>query len=837
MTRNQRTGALTEAGRARLTQEIEKIQAKNPSLKGTRGQSLQTFIEQKLKGTGQKPGRSPVSASTINKILEGTPPVTLSSVSNLIESLEIKKFPLDEYWEWMEDLSQNKDDGIDPENVTVEAEDFIPHNIPLSGAMRFVGRGLELGMLDNILRDSSNASSFVALSGMSGVGKTELSIRYAFHHLATYPGGVCWINARKEDAHNNEDIVTQIKSFFQGKLNIAIPSHLKTDAECLDFCFTSWRTGNALLIFDDVQSFRDISFALSRLRSSRFKVIATTRLRNLGNTFTTIKIDEFSLQESLEMLSSTAGAECIERASESADQLCIFLGHLPLALELVGKYIALDPTITIEQVLTELRNRQGSETILDHESLQGSEEDPMWDLTAKRGLSAAFDLTWERLDESAKEVALFIGRCAFCPIPWSLIEIMKKNKEQEWFQNESLELELLRASRNKLMAHSLLKIRGGNSFTYLIHTLTRLYFRSKTDSPKDIDRLFVLAINEILLEPPHVPLSEYFSRMIPYVRHISEAANISICSLRNDELSYVLNFSQYYWSHNLMDRSTDLLESLLQKIRELSNVDPIAFTDLLLTLALRYHEQNNYARAMSLIYGAIDIRKNAVHSLFENQADLSILLPANHHYLSTWQLLAKNMIYQEQFELAQDTLNKIGSATHEISDLFLAMNNSPQMLLELIRYFYVIKIRTQYLRGFMFHKAAMYHEAQEFLSGAVNGYKQGLIQNRDPEYINFLTTLGFNYLRLGINHEAERCAQEALEFLNEICEFYDFPLTEHPTYELHIFGELSLLLVQSCQGFDRFKKHEKLLNAVVDHTTRMTPETIAEMKRYWSESM
>ncbi|MGH8000825.1 MAG: hypothetical protein ACREPR_15705, partial [Brasilonema sp.] len=38
-----------------------------------------------------------------------------------------------------------------------------------------------------------------AVSGMGGVGKTELAIQYARQHEADYPGGICWLNARESD--------------------------------------------------------------------------------------------------------------------------------------------------------------------------------------------------------------------------------------------------------------------------------------------------------------------------------------------------------------------------------------------------------------------------------------------------------------------------------------------------------------------------------------------------------------------------------------------------------------------------------------------------------------
>ena len=147
----------------------------------------------------------------------------------------------------------------------------IPYNLPYSGVTKFVGQDGKLKQLHEQLQMES-AIAISAISGMSGIGKTELALQYAYNHLAlkTYPGGVCWLRAR-------EDVATQIVSFARTHLDIAPSDDLEL-AEKVTVCWQQWRSGDVLIVFDDVQSYAEIEPFLPPTRS-RFKVVLTTRLQ------------------------------------------------------------------------------------------------------------------------------------------------------------------------------------------------------------------------------------------------------------------------------------------------------------------------------------------------------------------------------------------------------------------------------------------------------------------------------------------------------------------------------------------------------------------------------
>ena len=85
----------------------------------------------------------------------------------------------------------------------------------------FVGREAELEQIHTQLQQDLTVA-ISAISGMGGIGKTELALQYARKHCreGSYPGGLCWLQAR-------EDVGTQIISFVRSCLELIPPDDLE----------------------------------------------------------------------------------------------------------------------------------------------------------------------------------------------------------------------------------------------------------------------------------------------------------------------------------------------------------------------------------------------------------------------------------------------------------------------------------------------------------------------------------------------------------------------------------------------------------------------------------
>ena len=139
----------------------------------------------------------------------------------------------------------------------------IPENIPRSGVTKFVGREDELLTLHNQLQQNK-VVAISAIAGMGGVGKTELAIQYADLYQQDYQGGLCWVFAR------DVNIGIQIVSFALAKIELKIPDWIDKIEDQVSFCWRNWRSGDVLIILDDVVNYPMIEPYLPP-KDSRFK--------------------------------------------------------------------------------------------------------------------------------------------------------------------------------------------------------------------------------------------------------------------------------------------------------------------------------------------------------------------------------------------------------------------------------------------------------------------------------------------------------------------------------------------------------------------------------------
>ena len=124
----------------------------------------------------------------------------------------------------------------DTKNVSRKDEPAeFPNNLNIlrTGAVKFVGRDKDIKNLHEQLQEKERVSITAVVTGMAGVGKTELALQYSLlsEKELNYPGGICWINVRERSVEE------QLLGFAKSQLGLFPDEVLKLEQK-LSFCWS-----------------------------------------------------------------------------------------------------------------------------------------------------------------------------------------------------------------------------------------------------------------------------------------------------------------------------------------------------------------------------------------------------------------------------------------------------------------------------------------------------------------------------------------------------------------------------------------------------------------------
>ena len=680
-----------------------------------------------------------------------------------------------------------------------QASTTIPSDVR-QGTPNFVGRKQDLKNLHEALQ-SEGKVSVCAVRGMGGVGKTELAIQYALSeefqqsYLACY-----WFSL------NQGDLATQI--LLKASPYLAMPEALQKSGSVeaqVKWCWQNWHpsTGNILVIIDDVKNLADIPPALMPI-AARFKVMVTTRQRNLSPSFRELPLGILSEAESLELFTKIVdaqGSSRIKNERETAKAICKYLGYLPLALELVANYLKDDQMLSLEDYLQQLH--------LEDESLA---DEMVRGITAERGVIAAFNLSWQRLTGLATQLAMLLGRFAAAAIPWQ--DLVEPTLNSLGYDKKAV-----KEARKQLANLSLIEIEDGKNI--VIHALLREYFRYQSKQEGDdfihtlqqaiassgiaiaetIPYTLVLAdIERVGLAIPHlellsqemlddipdnsllgvfVPIARFYKGQAQYnlaeryYNNCLEAVQSRLGENHPDVATSLNNLAALYESQGRYKEAEPLfLQALELTQRLLGDNHPLVATSLN-NLAALYESQGRYKEAEPLYLQALELRQRLLgdnHRLvagsLNNLANL---------YYSQGRYEEAEPLYLQALELMQRLLgdNHPDVAT-SLNNLALLYNSQGRYEDAEPLYLQALELRKRLLGenhpdvatsimslGFLYNSQGRYEEAEPLYLQALELRKRLLGENH-PSVATSLNNLAFLYESQGRYKEAEPLYLQAL---------------------------------------------------------------------------
>jgi tetratricopeptide (TPR) repeat protein len=480
-------------------------------------------------------------------------------------------------------------------------------NVPYPRNPLFTGREDLLARLTQVLQpgQATALSQAHAISGLGGIGKTQLAIEYAYQHRQDYRA-VLWVRA-----DTRENLVADFVA-IAGKLQL--PEQDARDVQQAVSAVQAWLHTQSgwLLILDNADDLAIAAEVLPPFYGGQ--VLLTTRAQAMGRLAQRIEVDTMSQEVGALFLLRRAGLLApdaqLEQASvqerEQAGELVRKLDELPLALDQAGAYMEEIPCGLAEYLRLyrtqrpALLGRRGG-LVQDH----------------PESVAATFSLSFAAVEQANPAAADLLRVCAFLHpdvIPEELLRAGLAKLEPPLQVLGTDELAFHGAVRT-LGAYSLLR-RDRASQMLSIHRLVQAVLIDILTEDAQLQAWVERSTQLLWAARPETgevtfPHWEAWERLLPHA--LTWAEHLQQAQFASLEAGELLRFIGWY----LRDRGQYVeAEPHLQQARALSeqqmgkeHQDTAA---ALVTLGSLYNEQGHYAEAEPLFQRALTIKEQTL---------------------------------------------------------------------------------------------------------------------------------------------------------------------------------------------------------------------------------
>jgi WD40 repeat protein len=282
-----------------------------------------------------------------------------------------------------------------------------PFLVPFPRNPDFVGREDDLIRLHASLSGPGPVGIRPAgLTGMGGIGKTQLAVEYVHRYRGSYPDGIFWIDAAGSLAEGLARIAADPRLRWA-------EIHRSRDEQILDALRELDRRTNALLVLDNLPDPATLALSLlpgGAVEDLHCRILFTTRRHDLGR-FAGVEVTVLREGPAMRLLlrhpTRQAALQPSHPDHEHARAVARMLGRLPLALELSGAYLGkFSREVSLSDYRAGLKS-DGALATLDADAADLTEADLR--RVHRQAVAATIGEQWNAVADESARLLLCIG--------------------------------------------------------------------------------------------------------------------------------------------------------------------------------------------------------------------------------------------------------------------------------------------------------------------------------------------------------------------------------------------------------------------------------------------
>ncbi|MEM7800534.1 MAG: tetratricopeptide repeat protein, partial [Chloroflexota bacterium] len=570
--------------------------------------------------------------------------------------------------------------------------------------------------------EHAERENVMAITGLGGLGKTQLAIEFAFRYGRFFPGGVFWISFAESNSIRDEIALTGSErgmGLFRETDQLSLNDQI-------GLVQRAWQDPiPRLLIFDNCESEGLLSNWLPVTGGCR--VLVTSRRANwdIGLKIKTLPLLALSRNESASLLTNL-----VERLTvQDAEAIAAAVGDLPLAIHLVGSFLARYRSISSGTYLDQL-NQTG---LLQHPSLQG--RGVQFSPTGHElNIARTFAINIRQLESEDQINVLarqLLARIACLsagdPITQKLLMIIASDPQLIDINDPLYEL-LIVDGLNQLIQLGFLEQKGRD--TWFIHPLIAAFVQ---DTLKEMGSA-QSAVQKIILThmTHHDPMKEFVSSLPVLTSHLRAILEEKGAPIEEVTAELAAYFGRHLTIRNEFKEAITYLERAYRLNQQL------------------YGEPNYQAAYNQFDIGVAYLR----HSQFE------AAIPFFDRALDSFSQLTEASLVDSArvYNYLSETNSKLGRFEEALAANQTALNNFAQVLGEN----HLECARCWQTQGTMFAEQGMYLSSQAAYERSLEIFEV-FYDSDDISIVKIEANLGWIYLQTGHFEKGQAALEHALQ--------------------------------------------------------------------------